>query len=126
MLSVLRKFSLCVFTAGVNSATHLKTPFSVNFSQNRRRRCARKDPKPWDTKFRSERRFIELETRSPEKAPVAGIPRLKTATSATRHRHMSLRRLESSETGLSPPAFPGNFIDNKIQSKEIGIKWDLI
>ncbi|MED6140711.1 hypothetical protein PIB30_096086, partial [Stylosanthes scabra] len=99
----LRKFSLCVFNAGVNSATHLKTPFSVNFSQNRRRRRARKDPKPWDTKFRSERRFIKLETRSsknsPKNAPVAGIPRLKattssprqrhvTATSATRHRHV--------------------------------------
>ncbi|MED6200586.1 hypothetical protein PIB30_086683, partial [Stylosanthes scabra] len=101
-LSVLRKFSLYVFTAGVNSATHLKTPFPVIFSQNRRRRRFRKDPKPWDTKFRSERRFVELETRSPENAPVAGVPRLKTttstprhrhviATSATRHRHMSLR-----------------------------------
>ncbi|MED6199805.1 hypothetical protein PIB30_079306, partial [Stylosanthes scabra] len=66
-LSVLRKFSLCVFTAGVNSATHLKTPSPVIFSQNRHRRRARKDPKPWDTKFRSERRFVEFETRSPEK-----------------------------------------------------------
>ncbi|MED6117893.1 hypothetical protein PIB30_114278, partial [Stylosanthes scabra] len=99
-LSILRKFSLCVFNAGVNSATHLKTPFPVNFSQNRCRRRARKDPKPWDTKFRSEQRFIELETRSPENTPVAGIPRLKTttssprqqhviATSATRHRHVN-------------------------------------
>ncbi|MED6153085.1 hypothetical protein PIB30_098167 [Stylosanthes scabra] len=88
MLSVLRKFSLCVFTAGVNSATHLKTPFSINFSQNRRRRRPRKDPKPWDAKFRSERRFVELETRSPENAPVAGIPRLKTTTSSPRQRHV--------------------------------------
>ncbi|MED6112343.1 general substrate transporter [Stylosanthes scabra] len=31
-----------------------------------------------------------------------------------------------SETGLSPPAFPGNFIVNKILSKETGFKWDLI
>ncbi|MED6198191.1 hypothetical protein PIB30_063695 [Stylosanthes scabra] len=88
-LSVLRKFSLCVFTAGVNSATHLKTSFPVIFSQTRCRRRARKDPKPWDTKFRSERRFVELETRSPENAPVAGVPRLKTTTSAPRHRHVS-------------------------------------
>ncbi|MED6127016.1 hypothetical protein PIB30_084049 [Stylosanthes scabra] len=108
-------------------------------------RRARKDPKPWDTKFRSERRFVELETRSPGKlagkrtscqsskveddhvsATSSPHQRHVIATSAACHRHMSLRRLESSETGLSPPAFPGNFIDNKILSKETGIKWDLI
>ncbi|MED6224801.1 hypothetical protein PIB30_087678, partial [Stylosanthes scabra] len=108
-LSVLRKFSLCVFTAGVNSATHLKTLFSIIFSQNRRRRRARKDPKPWDTKFRSERRFVELETRSPEKlagkrtscrsskveddhVSATSSPRQRhvIATSAARHRHMPL------------------------------------
>ncbi|MED6171320.1 hypothetical protein PIB30_039673, partial [Stylosanthes scabra] len=93
-LSVFRKFSLCVFTVGVNSATHLKTPFPVNFSQNRRPRRARKDPKPWDTKFRSERRFVELETRSPENAPVAGIPRLKTTT---RQNQRNLQELEIEE-----------------------------
>ncbi|MED6213016.1 hypothetical protein PIB30_089193, partial [Stylosanthes scabra] len=126
-LLVLRKFSLWVFTAGVNSATHLKTPFPVIFSQNRRRRRARKDPKPWDTKFRSERRFVELETRSPEKlagkrtscrsskveddhviATSSPHQRHVIATSAARHRHIPLR--------FCPPSFP-NFILAPIRSK---------